>query len=116
VLRGQLQEAFTNLADQRIRLEQYYQDNRSYGPTTGTTCFGAGDSAITITGSRYFTYSCATTGSGQAYTITATGVTGSSTAGYIYTLTDSGARATTQYAGSTVTTSCWAIKSSTDCS
>jgi type IV pilus assembly protein PilE len=116
VLRGQLQEAFTNLADQRIRLEQYYQDNRSYGPASGSTCFGTGNSAITITGSRYFTYSCATTGSGQAYTITATGVTGSATAGYAYTLTDSGARATTSYAGSTVTTSCWAIKSSTDCS
>ena len=29
--RGQLPEAFTNLADLRVKMEQYYQDNRSYG-------------------------------------------------------------------------------------
>lgn len=115
IRRGQLQEAFTNLADQRIRLEQYYQDNRRYGPADGTTCFGTGNDDLTITGARYFTYSCATTNSAQGYVITSTG-SGSNTTGYAYTLNEGGAKATSQYGGATVTTSCWALKSSTDCS
>jgi type IV pilus assembly protein PilE len=31
VRRGQLQEAFTNLANYRIQMEQYYQDNGHHG-------------------------------------------------------------------------------------
>jgi type IV pilus assembly protein PilE len=120
VVRGKLQEAFTNLADQRIRLEQYYQDNRNYGPTTGTNCMGASSAALTVSGSTYFTYSCVTSTvssvASQGYTLTATGVTGSATDGYIYTLTDSGAKATTKFAGTTATATCWAVRSATDCS
>jgi type IV pilus assembly protein PilE len=120
VTRGKLQEAFTNLADQRIRLEQFYQDNRSYGTGTGTDCLGLSSATLTITGSTYFTYSCATTTvnsvAGQGYTLTATGVTGTPTAGYVYTLTDSGAKATTKFDGADATASCWATRSATDCS
>ena len=104
------------MADQRIRLEQYYQDNRNYGPTAATNCRTATDAALAITGSKYFTYSCTTSKSGQNYTLTATGATGTNAAGYTYTLTDSGAKGTTQFAGSTATSTCWAIKSASDCS
>ncbi len=39
VRRRQLQEAFTNLANYRIQMEPYYQDNRRYTATTAsTTC------------------------------------------------------------------------------
>ena len=37
VRRGQLPEAFSGMADLRVKLEQYYQDNRSYG-TSGGNC------------------------------------------------------------------------------
>ena len=36
--------------------------------------------------------------------------------GYAYTLGDSGAKGITQFAGSTATAACWAIKSASDCS
>ena len=36
--------------------------------------------------------------------------------GYTYTLSDSGAKGTTQFAGATATSACWAIKSASDCS
>jgi type IV pilus assembly protein PilE len=119
IRRGKMQEAFTTLADQRIKLEQYYQDNRSYGPTTTTNCMGAASAALTITGASNFTFSCVTTTvnsvASQGYTLTATGATGTATAGYTYTLTDSGAKATTQFAGATATATCWAVKSATTC-
>ena len=116
-------EAFTNLANYRIQLEQYYQDNRIYGNTaTSAACGTATTTALTAANvggeAKYFDYSCSiTTGTNsQNYTITATGKTGSNVAGYTYTLTDSGAKATTQFAGSTATVSCWATKSTSDCS
>lgn len=116
VRRGATQEAFTTLADLRIRLEQHYQDNRAYGPTAATTCRNEGNNALTISGNKYFDIDCTTSNSGQNYTLTATGKTGSVVAGYEYTLNDTGAKGTTQYAGQTVTSSCWALKSASDCS
>ena len=37
--RGQLADAFTTLADMRVKMEQWYQDNKFYGTASGsTTC------------------------------------------------------------------------------
>lgn len=116
IRRGAMQEAFTNLANQRIRLEQYYQDNRAYGPTAATTCGTAAANALVVAGSKYFSYSCTTSNSGQNYTLTATGIGTTTANGYTYTIDDAGTKGTTQYAGSTVTSSCWAVKSASDCS
>ena len=92
IRRGAMQEAFTNLASQRVRLEQYYQDNRAYGPTAATTCGTASANALVIGDTKYFDFSCTTSNSGQNYTLTATGRTGGTVDGYTYTLNDSGAR------------------------
>ncbi len=116
IRRGAMQEAFSNLSSQRIRLEQYYQDNRNYGPPAATTCGGASDNALVLADSKYFDYSCTTSNSGQAFTITATGKSGLSASGYAYTVDESGAKGTTAFAGSNVTSACWAVKSASDCS
>jgi type IV pilus assembly protein PilE len=73
VRRAQLVEAGNVLSDWRVKLEQFYQDNRAYG-TAGTTCGVANPSASVI---RYFTYTCVTAAdlsgtAAQTYTITAT--------------------------------------------
>ena len=52
IRRGATQEAFTTLADLRIRLEQHYQDNRAYGPTAATTCRNEGNNALTISAAQ----------------------------------------------------------------
>lgn len=115
VRQGQIQEAFTNLSDFRTKMEQYYQDNRNYG-ATGTTC--ATDSGASAwsgfapSGRKYFTYSCATSSSGQAYTVTATGSAGAAT-GHVYTINQAGDRATTTYKDATVTAACWLTKGTT---
>ncbi len=41
VRRGQLPEAFAGMSDLRVKMEQYYQDNRNYG-TNGGNCADVG--------------------------------------------------------------------------
>ena len=78
--RGQVQEAPRNLADFRTKMEQYYQDNRSYA--AGAAC---GVPVPVAPGAKYFSYACAVASAGQAYIATATGV-GGSVAGLAYTV------------------------------
>ncbi len=113
--RGQIPQAFTYLSDYRIKMEQYYQDNRNYG--TGTTCASAGGAwkdFVPQVSPRYFTFTCTlnTSGNGTAasgYVLTATG-SAARAVGYDYTITQAGVKATTKFAGSAVTKSCWAVK------
>ncbi|MEY4764188.1 MAG: hypothetical protein RI907_861 [Pseudomonadota bacterium] len=127
IRRGQLQEAFTNLASYRIKLEQYYQDNRRYAADIdATSCGGAAANQLTAAElggeASHFTYTCtvsadATSGAAaQHFTITATGNSGSNVAGYAYTLDDAGAKRTTGFAGEQLTLGCWATKSAGECS
>ena len=94
VRRGQLQEAFANLSDYRVRMEQFYQDNRTYanGANCGAAAFPAGNV-------KYFGYTCVlntTAGApaGQSYTMTALGSSGGVT-GFTYTINEKNVRATT---------------------
>jgi len=60
VKKGKAAEATSTLADARVKMEQYFQDNRTYN---GGPCPVAG---------QHFTYDCGTPDATQ-YTITATG-------------------------------------------
>lgn len=87
--RAAVQEAVGGLSDGRIRIEQYFQDNRSYrNGATGTAC------GVTIPASKYFTFACATDATGQAYTMTATG-NGSWGSGFVLTLNEANCQGTT---------------------
>lgn len=115
--RAQLNEAFNVLNDYQVKLEQYYQDHRSYGNGGGTTCANASGapswSNFAPAGARYFSYGCALAGSSgtgnQAFTLTATGAGGRAT-GHVYTLTSSGVRATSTFKGASVTRNCWLVR------
>lgn len=115
VRRAALQEAFTNLADFRVKLEQFYQDNRAYGTVGEATPCGQDGTANRIDfalANAKFTYTCALTGAAgsqnQAYVVTATGSSGVAT-GHAFTLNNSNGKATTQFKGSAVTKSCWLV-------
>ena len=101
VTRSKLAEATATLSEQRVKLEQYFQDNRTYvGACT------AGTVAPPPTG-RYFTYDCGTPTT-TTYTITATGVAAQGTGGFVFTLTQANARATTGVpAGWAANANCW---------
>jgi type IV pilus assembly protein PilE len=76
IRRGQVQEAPSNLSDFRVRMEQFYQDSRSY--SVGGNC------GAPLPAGRYFNYACAIANGGQAYTATANGI--GLTAGLAYTV------------------------------
>ena len=62
ITRSKFAEAQGALADLRVKMEQYYQDNRRYSTTTGGgTCGIPGGNTPTVQGARYFTYVCAST-------------------------------------------------------
>jgi type IV pilus assembly protein PilE len=117
--RGMLPEAFTHLADLRVKMEQYYQDNRSYGNTGAALCANNNPptwSGFAPPGATRFTFSCAlagTSGTGnQSYTLTATGVAGSRTAGHVYTINQDNVQRTTSFKGGTVSKACWLVRGS----
>ena len=115
--RGQLPEAFTNLADLRVKMEQYYQDNRNYGNAGGTVCANTNPPTwanFQPAAARYFTYSCALTSNAdnQSYTLTATGVAGQRTAGHTYTITQDNVQTTTAFKGAGPTKPCWLVRGS----
>jgi type IV pilus assembly protein PilE len=90
VQRGNLVEATNALSEYRVRMEQFYQDNRRYG--TAGACGAAVPAAL-----QNFTVTCASAnavgGGDQTYTATATGRGGS--AGFVYTVNEANVRATT---------------------
>jgi type IV pilus assembly protein PilE len=99
VLRTRLTEAFAGLAGVQPNAEQYWANQRTFvGLDTETP------SRMPPTSSN-FTYALSNA-SASSYTVTATGQ--GPAAGFVYTIDQSGARATTSVpTGWTASTSCW---------
>ena len=87
VTRGNLVEAGNALSEYRVRMEQFYQDNRTY-QNAGGACGQAVPTALDT-----FTVACAIAAGGQAFTATATGA--GTTNGFVYTINQANVRATT---------------------
>jgi type IV pilus assembly protein PilE len=105
VRRSTLNEAFSSLADLRVKLEQFYQNNRNYGNDSCGNDGNADRVSFAIPGK--FTYTCALAGDG--YVMTATGSAGAAN-GHTFTLDSSNAKGTTTFKGHAVTKPCWLIK------
>lgn len=98
VTRGRIPDATSNLATKRVKLEQYFQDNKTYA--------GAPDCNADTSTSKYFDFNCSVAGTASVYTLQAVGK--SSMAGFTYTLDQGNAKATTTVpSGWTANTSCW---------
>ena len=113
VTRGRLTEAFGGLADARVKMEQYYQDNRTY-PTGGCTTGAPGTTQIKVQTLQNFTLDCGTP-TATGYTVTATGT--NSMVGFAYTIdqdnvktsTFSGTDASDGWTAASPNT-CWVIR------
>ena len=104
VMRSKIAEATATLSEHRVRMEQYFQDNRTY-----LNACTAGTVAPTPTG-RYFTYACSNL-SATTYTVTATGVASQGMNGFVYTINQANARATTGVpTGWATNATCWVTK------
>jgi type IV pilus assembly protein PilE len=105
VTRGRVPDATSNLATKRVKIEQFFQDNRTYS--------GATDCASDTTTSSYFNFSC-TTATATAFTLQAVGK--GAMAGFTYTIDQTGAKTTTISSGAPSGWSapspnnCWAVK------
>lgn len=110
VTRGRIPEATSNLSAMRVRLEQYYQDNRQYG-STAAAC------GVPNPQSGNFTYSCnwGAGGTNQSFTATATG-TGPMT-GFTYTIDHENSRKSTALPSGwgTAPINCWVVKKAGVC-
>ena len=98
VIRARAVDATSTLADMRIRMEQFYQDNRVY---TGGPC-----AAPATANTTFFTFSC----SGLAddtYTIRAQGTGEMST--YSYAIDETNAKS------SSLNAACWSVREDGSC-
>lgn len=126
VVRAKFTEASGHLSDLRVKMEQYYMDNRRYSTTAaGGTCGIPGGNAPTVGGARYFDYTCASAAPNaagdQTYVLTAAGRADQGIAGISFTVNQSNARATTVTASSVMESkgyaaaACWVRKKPSEC-
>ncbi len=97
-IRGKLMEGTSALSDARVKMEQFFQDNRTY---VGGTCPQA---------TANFTYAC-TNLTTVTYTITATGT--NSLAAYSYTINEQNVKASNTPWGNSAT--CWVTNKGGGC-
>jgi type IV pilus assembly protein PilE len=109
VVRGALPEAFSTLSGHRVKMEQFFQDNRTYEDACE-----AGTVATTPAATERFTYDCES--DTNTYTITATGNDASPAAGFVFTIDQSNVRDTTGVAdGWTDADGCWVMRKDGSC-
>jgi type IV pilus assembly protein PilE len=117
VVRSKLTEAHTHLSDLRVKMEQRFQDARSY---IGGPCAPAGAAAAQV---KYFDFSCS---AGQptatTFIVQAVGKAGSDLAGITFTINESNVRATTVTASTSMANkgyasnaNCWVTRKGTGC-
>lgn len=105
VMRGRITEATSNLSTARVRMEQYFQDNRTY-----VNACNAGTVAPPIPSTTSFSFACSGLAA-DTYTITATGT--GPMAGFTYTINQANQRGTTSPWGNNST--CWILKKDGSC-
>lgn len=116
ITRGRITEAVASLSDARVRMEQYFQDNRFYN-TDGTAATACAPT-VTIPNTTNFTFTCTSpaANNGQTYVWTATGA--SSMTGFTYTINQTNTRTTTIVAGAAwpaVAANCWVTNRNGGC-
>lgn len=109
VARGKITDGLSALASYRVRVEQYFQDNRSYQDA-------GGNCAVAMPATRYFSYQCVSP-STTTYTITST-ATDAQLVGLSYTVDQSNNRTTGSVPSGwslPATNNCWALSKSGNC-
>lgn len=105
IIRSKIPDATSYLSSNQVKMEQWFQDQRSYKNAAGNC--GATAASYTLP-AGYFTFTCAA-GSDTTYTITATG--SGQMNGFVYTVDQAGVRQTTGVpSGWTGNNNCWVTK------
>jgi type IV pilus assembly protein PilE len=108
--RGKLTEAHAQLAGHRVKMEQFFQDNRTYA----NAC-DAGSFAQKPADTQHFTFGCVS--DATTYTLTATGL--GSISAFSYTINQSNVRTTasvdTTHGWALPSANCWSTRKSGQC-
>jgi len=119
IKRSKIIEATSGLNDMRVRLEQYFADNRQYPATCIASASGPAPSGKIYlpAAAQYFAFACALTAT--TYTVTATGKSGSGMGGFVYTIDQASLRKTTGlpsgWNGAGGSSTCWVTRKSGEC-
>ena len=120
ITRGRITDAVATLSDKRVRMEQYFQDNRVYNDDPATpasiVCPPTVAPVPDPTNTVNFTFTCAADNNGQTYIYRAIGA-GSMT-GFTYTINQTNTRTTTIVAGAAwpaVNANCWVTNRNGGC-
>ena len=100
--RARASEATSALSQMRIRMEQYFQDNRTYAGNDAVLC-----AAPTGTNTTYFAFSCSSAPTATTYTLAANGVAGPM-ANYAYDINQANAKSSTTDEGGG-NANCWVL-------
>jgi type IV pilus assembly protein PilE len=111
VQRTKVQEPITGLADLRVKMEQYFLDNRRYDGYVDATCNLMSGGGAAIPG-KYFSYACAS--DVTTFTITADGLAAQGMGGYQYTVDQANVKSSTLPNLAKVT-GCWLAKPDDSC-
>lgn len=105
IIRARIAEATSALAAKRVRMETFYDNNRTY--------VGAPDCAADMLSSKNFTFSCTVS---TANTYTLQGVGSGQMAGFTFTVDQANARSTPSApAGWTTSADCWITRKDGSC-
>jgi type IV pilus assembly protein PilE len=112
VMRSRITEAVMTLSDQRLKMERFFQDNRSYTPAVGPAACSPNTVAPLPAPTGHFSYGCVV--GPTAYTVTATG--NGSMAGFTFTVDETNVKRTTLVpTGWTASPNCWVLKKDGSC-
>jgi type IV pilus assembly protein PilE len=105
VKRAKITEAVSALSDMRVKLEQHFQDNRTYVGACGS----AGVAALPAP-SKSFNFTCPTL-TATTYGVTATGKASANMGGFVYTIDHANVRASTitGVSGWNSNATCWVL-------
>ena len=103
ITRSKIQEATTSLLSMRTKLEQFYQDQRTFR-------------APKPAGLKYFTIDCPTLNNTQ-YLVTATGIAGTDVALFTFSIDQANTRQTTNVppGWTSPPTNCWVMRKNGTC-
>lgn len=108
VQRGKAAEATAILANQKSRMEQYFQDNKTYADTGGLVAPCSPLPGV----AKYFTFACTGAQDANNFTITATPVAGQGVNNFSFTIDQANAK-TSNFDGTTG--ACWLTKKAGTC-
>jgi len=120
VRRGKITEATSTLADLRVKMEQFFQDNRNYN-NPGTGVIAPPNCPVAVPTLKYFAITCPTL-TATTYTVQAQALANLDISGVAYTIdqtntkaTDVTSSTTMANAGWTGNSSCWVTKKGDVC-